>query len=551
MTTAERSQWIRTGHYDEAITLCHDFARAYAGVTCTDIGTTLQGRPIVALAIDRAPGKPTIYVQAGVHAGEIEGKDAGFWFLRDLLDGKVAPGALAAINLVFVPCINPDGHERFGAHNRPNQRGPEEMGFRTNGVRMNINRDFVKADSREIQAVLGVFRKRDPLVLVDLHATDGAKFEQDVAVLVSPAAPRADSLDETAHQLSDALQARLTALHHLPVPFYPSFEVDDDPASGFSVGEAPPRFSQAYGAVRSRIGMLVETHSWRTYKERAQSMYDVLRALLERAATDAPAWETAAHEATRADDALRGHDLPVIWDNGPHVTEIDFRGYAYEKRASDISGGTWIVYDEKTPQVWRVPLHDEVIAKVSAHVPLEGYIVEGGFAALVAPVLDHHGIRYTQIAGRPKLEVEAFRATKIAFDPPFEGHTRVKLEGAWAKENRLLDQGAIFVPTRQPLLRLVVNLLDPAAPDSLAQWGVLSAAFEKKEYMEAYVAEEVAREQLARDPSLRAAFDAAVAADADLAASPARRLEWFYRRHPAWDERVDLLPVYRIDQPLP
>src|SRR5688572_23090727 len=92
VTTAEQSKWLRTGRYDEAVRLCHDFAATYTGVACKEIGRTLQDRPIVAIEVTRAPGKPTIYVQAGIHAGEIEGKDAGFWFLRDLLDGKVAPG---------------------------------------------------------------------------------------------------------------------------------------------------------------------------------------------------------------------------------------------------------------------------------------------------------------------------------------------------------------------------------------------------------------------------------------------------------------------------
>src|SRR4051794_32779832 len=122
VTTAERSNWVKTGHYDEAVALCHDFAHAYQGVTCDEIGRTSEDRPIVALHISRHPdrGAPVIYVQAGIHAGEIEGKDAGFWFFRDLLDGKVAPGALEVVDVVFVPVINPDGHERFGPNNRPN-----------------------------------------------------------------------------------------------------------------------------------------------------------------------------------------------------------------------------------------------------------------------------------------------------------------------------------------------------------------------------------------------------------------------------------------------
>lgn len=550
VTTGERTQYVHTGRYDEAVQLCHDFARVYPGVTCRELGRTLEDRPIVALHVSRGTGRPTILLQGGIHAGEIDGKDAGFWFLRDLLDGKVAPGALDAVDIVFVPCINPDGHERFGPNNRPNQRGPAEMGFRTNATRMNLNRDFTKADTAEIRAVLGVFRAHDPIVYVDMHATDGAKFEHDIAVLVAPVAPRADRLDDAAQALSDQLQARLTALGHLPLPFYPSFREDEDPGSGFAVGEAPVRFSQAYAGARSRIGILVETHSWRPYKQRVESTYHLLQALFEQAAKDAPAWVAAARDAEAADQALRGGELPVVYGNGSRMREIDFRGYAYEKRTSDLTGGTWLVYDETKPQIWKVPLYDEIVPKLVARVPREGYIIDGGFAAQLAPVLDHHGIRYTPISDEPRVEVEAYRATKVTFDPPFEGRTRVKLEGGWARETRTLDRGAIFVPLAQPNVRLVVHLMDPASPDSFAQWGFVTAAFERKEYMEPYLVEEEARLMLERDPTLRAQFEAALAADPELAASPRAKREWFYRRHPAWDERYNLLPIYRLDRPL-
>jgi hypothetical protein len=549
ITVGEASQFTKTGRYDEVITMCRDFARVYEGVRCEEIGRTFEDRPIMALHISRGPNHPTIYLQGGIHAGEIDGKDAGFWFLRDLLDGKVAPGALDKVDIEFVPVINPDGHERFSPNNRPNQRGPAEMGFRTNAVRVNLNRDYVKADSLEIQAVLGIYRTYEPAVAVDMHVTDGAKFEHDIAVLVGTNAPRADGLDELSHTLSDQLQARITALGHLPIPFYPSFEKDDDPASGFDVNEPPLRFSQSYAASRSKIGILVETHSWRPYKHRVETTYHVLQALFEQAAKDAATWTRVEAEAATADQQLPGSELPLVYDNGPHTTEISFRGYAYEKRPSDISGGTWIVYDETKPQIWKVPLLDEVVPKTIVRVPKQGYVIDGGFAALLAPVLDHHGIQFTRIADQPTLDVEAFRATKVMFDPPFEGRSRSKLEGAWAREKRTLDRGAIFVSLHQPNVRLIIHLLDPAGPDSFAQWGFVQSAFERKEYMEAYVAEEAARELLAKDPSLRAKFDAALA-DPEFAKSPEKRLEFFYKLHPAWDERMNLLPIYRVDTPV-
>ena len=539
VTTAVRSNYVRTGRYDEAIQLCKDFARTYDGVKCDEIGKTLEDRPVLALRIAKHEGLPVIYVQAGIHPGEIEGKDAGFAFFHDVLDGKVAPGVLDAVSIVFVPVVNPDGHERFGPNNRVNQRGPEEMGFRTNAARQNLNRDYVKVDAPETQALVGELHRSDPVVVVDLHTTDGAKFEHDISMITSPFAPRGDRLEETASALSARLIERMTVLGHLPVPFYPSFVDDDKPESGFAQGEGPPRFSHYYIAARSRMGILVETHSWRTFKERASSTYHALQAIFEEATKHAREWRAICDDATKQDLALAGKQVTLIWDNTKKSRPLAFRGYAYERKASDISGADWIVYDEKTPQIWNVPYYDELEPAVTVIAPRNGYIVDGGFAQAVAKVLAHHGIRYEAISGAKT--VEAFRAASVKFAPgPYEGRTRATITGAWKSEPRTLDRGAIFIPIAQPAARLILHLFEPTLPDSLAQWGVFNAVFERKEYMEAYVAEEVARQMLEKDPALRAQFDAALAADPKL-----DRLQWFYRRHPSWDERVDLLPVYR------
>ncbi len=503
---------------------------------------------MVALVVGRSDGsRPVVLVQAGIHAGEIEGKDAGFWFIRDLLAGKVAPGALDAVTLVFVPILSPDGHERFGPNNRPNQRGPVEMGFRTNAENLNLNRDYTKLDTPELVALLALWRRWDPVVLVDLHTTDGAQFEHDVAVMVAPRGARADRLDETGRALSDALQERLTRLGHLPLPFYPSFVVNDDPASGFEDGDAPPRFSQGYAAVRGRLGVLVETHSWRRYGERARATYHCLQALFERAPRDAGAWREAARDADAAGKQLGGREVALAFRAAERARTIEFRGYHYERRKSDVSGSQWTVYDERRPQVWKLPLRDELVPAVTVTAPRAGYLVSAGFAAAVAPRLDHHGISYQRLARGLTVDAEAFRVTKAEYDPPFEGRTRPRLTGAWKRERRALAPGALWIPIAQPRAYLLLHLLEPSAPDSLASWGFFNGTLEQKEYMESYLAEQVAREML-RDPAVRAAFDKELK-DPAFAASPARRLDFFYRRHPSYDERKDLLPVFRLDAP--
>lgn len=547
VTAAERSQYTRTGRYDETIRLCHDFARTYPHVRCDTIGQTGEGRPILALRIARHADLPVIYLQAGIHAGEIEGKDAGFWFLRDLLDGKVAPGALDHVSIAFVPVMNPDGHERFGPNHRPNQRGPEQMGFRTNDARQNLNRDFVKAEAPETQAVLRLLRDDRPVLLVDLHTTDGAKFEHDIALSPAPVAPRGDQLDETEVALTRAVTTRLSALGHLPLDFYPSFVDEEDPMSGFAIGEAPPRFTHFYMAARSRLALLVETHSWRTYKERATSTYHALQAILEEASRSATHWREVEREADASDAALGGTQVPLIWDSAPGHRELAFRGYAFEKRTSDLTGGTWLVYDETTPQIWKVPLYDQLVPTVTVAAPRGGYIVDGGFAPAVAAVLDRHGLAYVRLPDAAAQQLGVFRATKATFSQPYEGRTRAEISGAWSTETRTLQHGAIFVPIAQPGARLILHLMDPALPDSLAAWGLFNAVFEHKEYIEPYVIEAAAREMLAAQPALRAEYEAALAADPALAASPEAKRAWFHRRHPSWDERTNLLPIYRTD----
>ena len=541
-TFAEASGYKRTGRYDEVLSLCRDFARAYASVTCETIGETGQGRPIVALRVAKHAKRPYVYVEGGIHAGEIEGKDAGFAFVRDLLDGKVAAGALDRVSLIFVPVINPDGHERFGPNHRPNQRGPAEMGFRTNGARLNVNRDWVKTDTPEIQAALRVLRAYDPLVLVDLHTTDGAKFEHDVSLLVSPYAPRPDAIDEVAAQLSAQLMTRLGELGHLPLDFYPSFLDDERPESGFAKGEAPPRFSQAYMAARGRIGILVETHSWRTYQERATSTYHTLQALLEAAVRNADSWVAAAHDADASDAKLAGTAVPMLWKTDGTSHEIEFRGYAYERRLSELTGGVWLDYDERLPQIWRVPLFASIEPAVTVGAPPHGYIVEGGFARKVGAILERHGITYSAVDAH-ELEVEVYRTDRVTFAPPYEGRSRPTFNGAWTPEKRVFDAAAIFVPIAQPKARLILHLLEPSLPDSLAQWGEFNAVFERKEYAEPYVLEQAARDMFATSPALADEF----AAFTSRTPSPTteERLEWIHRRHPSWDDRVNLLPVYR------
>ena len=557
-TVAERSGFSETGRYEEVTALCDAFARQYPkAVRCTTFGTTPEGRPMKALVASTSGaltpeqaqrrGLPVVLIQGGIHAGEIDGKDAGFLALREVLEGRAANGALDKLVWVFVPVFNVDGHERFGAWNRPNQRGPKEMGWRTTAQNYNLNRDYLKADTPEMQAMLQLVQRWDPLVTVDLHATNGAQFEHDISIQVEPVHAGDAGLRTAGLALRTGVIDDLAKQGSLPLPYYPSFVMQDDPTSGFEDGVPPPRFSHGYFLLRNRIAMLVETHSWKEYPVRVRITRNTVVSVLEHVARDGASWLTTAKQADIAAASLGGRQEPLTYVAAPAARTVEFRGYAYTRTTSDVSGALMTRYDETTPQVWKVPLKDDIRPGIVIEAPGAGYLVPAAEAAWVAAVLKTHGVEYRLLGKAWQGDAQVFRATKSSFgSASVETHQRLTVEGDWTRESRATPAGALFVPIAQPRARLVMALLEPKAPDSLLAWGRFNNAFERKEYMEDYVAEAVAREML-RDPAVKAEFERRLREDTAFAQSPAARLEFFYRRHPSWDERYQLYPVLRVD----
>jgi hypothetical protein len=576
MTIAELSNYKETGRLEEVERLSAEFARAWPeAVRSFEYGRSAEGRVMRGLLISRsgaltavdlrAKAIPLLMIQGGIHPGESDGKDAGFAALRELLGNSPADTLLERIAVLFVPAFNTDGHERVGRWNRPNQSGPVETGWRTTAQNINLNRDYMKADTPEMRAMLRLIDVWDPLVCADLHVTDGADFEPDISLQVEPLNQGDATLRASGRQMRDALIARLTEAGFQALDFYPDLASTDDPASGFALTVYSPRFSTGYFPQRNRFTVLVETHSWKDYAHRVRVMHNTITGLAELIGAHGRNWLELVHQADQAAMKLGGAEMPLDFTSSwrepaqaggatPNrdasaARVIEFRGYAYTRAPSPISGGLVTTYDPKTPQIWRVPLRDQVNVAISATVPLGGYVVPAAFAADIAPRLDAHGIAFSRLrGGRDEIKAKAFRATEVTFSAaPFEGRMRAQLTGAWHAEMYRPQDGALFVPIVQPLARLVVALFEPRAPDSFAAWGLFNACFEQKEHMEPYVAEQIARDMLDQDPRLAAEFCSRCEHDAKFAASPVARLEFFLRRHASWDTRFNLYPVLRME----
>ncbi|WP_338847179.1 M14 family metallopeptidase [Massilia sp. W12] len=560
-TQSELSGFVRTGRYAEVGELCERFARRYPQwVRCLQFGVTPEGRKMHALAVStgsrltpqaaQAARIPVVLAQGAIHAGEIDGKDAGFLWLREILaDGK-RRAVLENQILLFVPVFNPDGHERFGRWSRPNQRGPEQMGWRVTAQNINLNRDYAKAESAEMAAMLRLVREWDPLIYIDMHVTNGAQFQHDISVQIEPVHASDAGLQEIGRSMQNGAMERLRQQGSLPLPFYMEFQETDQPASGFADNLPPPRFSHGYFHLRNRFGVLVELHSWKEYPYRVKVMRNALDAILQQSAQDGRKWLQEARAADVRASQLGGKPVALTYRTSEASRMIDFQGYAYSHSKSDISGATMVRYDETRPQVWRVPLREQIEVQNSIAAPRAGYLIPQAWAAIIAPKLDLHGIQYQRAARAGSATLLAWRASEFSFSKDSsEGRQRLEAKGEWRSETQSWPAGSLYVPINQPKARLIVALLEPGAPDAFLAWGYFNIAFEKKEYMESYVAEEVAQNMLAADPALRAAF-AEKLRDPQFAADPHARLAFFASRHPSYDARWKLYPVLRLEQPL-
>jgi hypothetical protein len=500
-------------------------------------------------AAARASGKAIVMVQAGIHAGEIEGKDAGLMLLRDLSVGGKHARLLDHVVLVWLPIFNVDGHERSGPHNRINQHGPREMGHRATAQNLNLNRDYMKADTPEMRDWLAMFDAWLPDLFLDIHTTNGADYQYDLTWYMEEWGPLDDGVKRWQKR---AFERRILPAYqkrgHLAAPYLDLVD-HRDISKGVGNFGSGPRYSTGYVALRNRAALLVETHMLKPYATRVEAIYDFAVATLAEVNRDGPALRKAVERADATTAARApGAPLAVAFETGKQSVSLELKGYAFSQATSEISGDTWTRYDPATPKTWTVPFFRDLVATETVRLPA-AYLVPAGWPQVIEKLREHH-VRVERIDRPLQLEVERYRLGDPRWsERPYEG--RHALQGftlAGERADVHFAAGAILVPLDQPSANVAANLLEPRASDSLLRWGFLDALFEQKEYADARVAERIARDMLAADPVLRAEFESRLAGDAQFAASPDERLAWFYRRSP-WHaaQDVGVYPVVRLD----
>lgn len=499
-TRAERSNYTETSRYTDVIAFIDSLVTMRAPITVTELARTNEGRvlPLVIAskptvrtpAEARALGRPIVYVQANIHAGEVEGKEAVQALLRDL-SFATGPTVLDSIVLLVVPIYNADGNEAFGeqARNRGSQNGPAMIGQRPNAQGLDLNRDYIKAEAPETRGTLAAIAAWQPDLFMDLHTTNGSYhgYHLTYSPSLHPAAPLAPYVSDT---MLVTIRERMQQRHNFRIYPYGNFtgergrhSLTDTMKTAFVTYEHKPRFGTNYYGLHGAMSVLSEAFSHDPFNVRVASTRAFVQEVLSFVA-ERPAEIRSRVAAGRAASTFGpGRALPSIavrsrfWttpDTLPVLVEVLER--LPDSTVQDEPGMPLGIRRTGRFASVRMPVVDRFEAALERTPPAGGWILEGAAADSALPRLRAHGVTVERVNDAFRTDVEVFMVDSIARAPrPFQGHNEVTLSGRWNRETRTVPAGSLIIRTGTNKDRLAMLLLEPESDDGLVTWNMLDA----------------------------------------------------------------------------
>ncbi len=554
LTKAERTNFIETARYEETLGFCRQLEKSSPLIKIISIGKSGEGRDIPLLIVSQdkifnpekvyKSSKTVVLIQNGIHAGEIEGKDASLMLVRDIVITKKYPHLLDNTILLILPIYNVDGHERFGANNRINQNGPAQMGWRTNATNLNLNRDYMKADAPETRAFLKMFNTWLPDFFIDVHTTNGADYQYALSYAIDNSENMQQGVRTWINE--NFIKNVFTNMETSGYPLVPYvwFRNNMELEKGIQGGVAPPRFSNGYTPLQNRPALLIETHMMKDYKTRVEGVYHFILTILENFHTDKGQLKKAVRHADAQTINGVTSPFPIRFETTSEADTIKFLGYKANVESSEISGMNWIRWTNEPLNI-KIPWFNKTKV-IAAIEPPVAYLIPQQWTT-VLDILQIHGIEVERLKQPVEVDAEVYRFSNAKWqEKPYEGRHPANYGVEKFPEKRKYPVGTFIVRLNQRLAKVAIHLLEPEAPDALAYWGFFDSIFEQKEYAEAYVLEKLAREMLSENAELKKEFENKLISDTTFAKSPNARLNFFYQRSPYWDKEMNLYPVARV-----
>lgn len=554
ITRFEQSGGKETATYQETIDFYQRLAAKYNTVCMQqDAGSTDADYPLSVVYYSndgrhdveqwKKEGKLVILINNGIHPGEPDGIDASMMLLRDAAMGKIKiPGNIV---LAVIPVYNIGGCLNRSPYSRVNQNGPEAYGFRGSAQNLDLNRDFIKMDSKEAASFARLFHLLDPDIFIDNHVSDGADYQHIMTLLCTQHDKLGGAVGNYMHQtMEPAIYADMKTRGYDLVPYVNDF--DKTPDHGWTEFYDPPRFSSGYAALFQTFAFVPETHMLKPYKQRVQATYDLMRSFIKIAAQNA----ADIQHARAADRAAIGKQKEFALDWAADTTKADkitFKGYESGYKPSEVSGLPRLYYDRSKPFTRQVDFYDHFVPTEKVMAP-KAYIIPHGWQNVISK-LQCNGVQMQQIDKDTTIALAVYRIDKYeSVQHPYEKHYLHKnVQVHKDTEEVKLLKGDYIIPVDQPAKRYIIEVLEPTAPDAFFAWNFFDAILQEKEYYSDYVFEDIAAKILREDAHLKKMLEEKRQSDAAFAKDGAAQLYFVYSHSKYFEPEFMRYPVFRME----
>jgi len=539
-----------TATYSEIIAFYQKLSKQYTQMHLINYGMTDVGKPLTLVVLSRdkvfdpslikKQDKRVLLINNGIHPGEPEGIDASMMLTRDLLKKNALPKDVV---ICLVAVYNIDGCLNRG-QSRINQNGPRAYGFRGNYRNLDLNRDFIKADSRNAVAFEKILNTWNPEIFLDNHTSDGADYQYVMTLIETQKDKQNPVLAEyTSKTLSPELYKRMKASGYEMTPYVES--EDASPDSGIISFLETPRYATGYTAQHNIISYITETHMLKPFDKRVYATYDFMQALIDIYQRDA---KLVGELKRKADDQVKHQQsFALNWElDKDHFDTLTFKGYFAGHKASEVSGLPRLYYDRSKPYTKTIKYFDNYKASVSVDKPL-AYVIPQAWGKVI-DLFKLNNVAMRRLAHDTTLELQVYYIADYKTpSKPYEGHylhSNVKLSPVDMKVK--FYAGDYVVYTNQALNRYIVETLEPQGVDSFFAWNFFDSVLGEKEYFSDYVFEDVAADLLKKDPELRKKLDKEKTDNPRLAGSAGAQLNFVYRNSPYFEKTYLRYPVGRL-----
>lgn len=551
-TVFEKSKGLETATYQETIDYYNALAKSYSEITIQNMGETDSGEPLHMVTLNmKGSGDDfetlrenhrILLINNGIHPGESDGIDATIMLFRDFAEGKIEAPKNTIV--VTIPIYNIGGSLNRNSTSRTNQNGPKAYGFRGNARNYDLNRDFIKADTKNAKAFAQIFHLVQPDVFIDNHVSNGADYQYTLTHLFTQHNKLGGHLGEFSHsEIQPALEQKLEAKSWDITPYVNVF--NRTPDSGFTQFLDSPRYSTGYTTLFNTLGMMVETHMLKPYKQRVEGTYELMKSMIEITEEQGEKIAQLRKEQTKLWSA--GKSYPINWAvDTTKSSTLNFKGYEGEMIPSELTGAKRLKYDQSKPFTKAIDYQDYFKATDSVLIP-KAYIIPQGWHN-VTDLLKLNKVEFTTFKNDTTITVESYKIGAFKTrTSPYEGHyTHYNTNINTSIKKVTFRKGDYLISTNQKAMRYLIETLEPSAPDSFFNWNFFDTILQQKEGFSAYVWEDRAEELLKNNKKLQMEFNVKISYDEDFANSWYAQLDWLHKQSKHYETAHLQYPVYRI-----